>query len=114
MRVSVRGKVYPSQQSAAKDLGVTVGAIKSALHRLGHCDNVGLKKRYHQMGNTRASKGPIKIGPFEFSSKYRAAKEIGVSEDLIRSFANGSIGRRGMEKLVCAVMLYSDNRKRGA
>ena len=102
----VRGKFYPSQKSAAKALGVGQSAVSQALIRDGHCDKVGLGPR--RVGNTNAKKTPVKIGRLEFSSQLGAAKALGVARITVRRYADGALGRRGMEALAAAVMRYSD------
>lgn len=74
MKVEVRGVVYPNARTAARELGVSVSAVYSALHR-GSPDTIGLGRAHGLPRGSRSQS--VVIGPLTFKSMKAASVALG-------------------------------------
>lgn len=97
--VRIRGKVYPSARDAAKDLGLSVQSIYSALHR-GTEDTVGLgHRRPPGAGRPQIA---VKVGKFHFASQSECDRYLGVFRGFTRQCFNRD--KQGMQTLLRKLM----------
>lgn len=97
MLVRIRGVTYPSVKAASEALGVTVGAIYSALNR-GNIDTVGLGK---------SKKEPIYLFGVSFPSMAAAALALNFKRTYISTVLRKA-SVQGYKRIEAAVQAYKE------
>ena len=105
MPVKIRGVEYPSQASAAKELGIHQSIISHHLTFYGHADFVGLKKPGGQAGYIPPHlENPVTIGTRRWRSRKALAQYIGWHPNRVCRALGKESNSRLLDNLLAAIM----------